>query len=132
MTIPKSGDYIILKSFINNFDYGLKIGQEYKVAYTSEEKEEIYIEAGNCSDFPIAFSELSHFIPKKESTQVGGDHYKSKADDIRDFCYKNEVPFCESNIMKYTYRHKKKGGKQDLLKAIEYIEYLIKNEYPDE
>lgn len=36
------------------------------------------------------------------------------------------------NTIKYLYRYPKKNGKQDLLKAREYIDFLIKELYPDE
>ena len=33
--------------------------------------------------------------------------------------------FCEGNIIKYICRYKDKGGKEDLLKARKYIDFLI-------
>lgn len=62
--------------------------------------------------------------------QEGGDHYKGFAISPAEFLQKNRVPFCEANAIKYLMRHRSKGGKSDLLKAIHYIEILIELEYP--
>lgn len=43
----------------------------------------------------------------------------------------NKLDFCEGNVIKYVTRHRKKNGKEDLIKAITYIEELIK-EYVNE
>lgn len=63
--------------------------------------------------------------------QVGGDHYKYIIQPI-DFILENQVPFCEANVIKYVMRWRSKNGKQDLLKAIHYIELLIAHEYGEE
>lgn len=44
------------------------------------------------------------------------------------FIVKNDIPFREGNIIKYVCRYKNKNGKEDLLKAKQYLEELI-NEY---
>jgi hypothetical protein len=64
--------------------------------------------------------------------QEGGSHYKDYAIQPIEFIKKNEIPFCEANAIKYIMRHKKKNGKQDLLKAIHYLEILIELEYDTE
>jgi len=40
----------------------------------------------------------------------------------------NEIPFCEANAIKYICRWKDKGGVEDLEKAKQYIDFLIKEE----
>lgn len=45
-----------------------------------------------------------------------------------DFILANNIPFCESCIIKYAVRWKEKGGIQDLEKIKEYVDILIKNE----
>ena len=65
-------------------------------------------------------------------TQVGGDHYKNLAIQPTEFCQKNELNTCESNIIKYVCRHRVKGGRQDLEKARHYIDILLQLEYPEE
>ena len=41
---------------------------------------------------------------------------------------KNNLGFCEGNVVKYISRWNKKGGAEDLRKAIRYIEILLDNE----
>ena len=67
--------------------------------------------------------------PLKE--QVGGSHYKSMAIQPVEFCQKNKLGMIESSVIKYMCRHKSKGGKQDLEKAIHLIRILIEMEYEE-
>ena len=60
--------------------------------------------------------------------QVGGDHYKKMAIQPGDFIRQNDIGWYEGNAIKYICRHKAKGGRQDLEKAIHYLE-LAKEEY---
>jgi hypothetical protein len=57
-------------------------------------------------------------------TQVGGDHYDFPIQPI-EFIVENDIPFREGNIIKYVCRHKKKGGKKDLEKALHYLQMLM-------
>ena len=61
--------------------------------------------------------------------QIGGDHYKLPIQPI-DFIRKNNIPFVEANVIKYVVRHREKGGRQDIEKAIHYLELLLE-EYND-
>ena len=61
--------------------------------------------------------------------QIGGDHYSSMPIQASEFINKNNIPFAEGNAIKYLCRHKAKGQKQDLLKAIHYVEMAIKRDY---
>ena len=65
--------------------------------------------------------------PKKE--QVGGDHYKKYPIQPFEYNQKNGLRYCEGNVVKYVTRHRDKYGKEDLLKAIHYINLLIELEY---
>ncbi len=65
------------------------------------------------------------------SKQVGGDHYKDCPIQPVDYIEANNLGWCEGNAVKYITRHKKKGGRESLLKAIHYLEMLIEREYPD-
>ena len=60
--------------------------------------------------------------------QVGGSHYDYAIQPI-DFIMKNNIPFAEGNIIKYVVRHRDKNGKQDLEKAIHYLQMLIEETY---
>lgn len=64
--------------------------------------------------------------------QIGGTHYKDMPIQPIDFILKNKLGFCEGNIIKYVCRHRTKNGKEDLLKAKQYIDFLIEAEYGQE
>ena len=63
--------------------------------------------------------------------QVGGGHYKDMKIQPLEFFLANKTPHLEACICKYVLRHKRKNGKEDLLKAIHALEILIEDEYPD-
>ena len=63
------------------------------------------------------------------SKQVGGTHYNTMKSQPIDYILNNDLSYCEANVVKYISRHGAKHGKQDLLKAIHYIELLIEQEY---
>lgn len=58
------------------------------------------------------------------SQQVGGNHYKDLKIQPAEFCYINNIPYLEATAIKYLCRWRKKGGVQDLDKAIHFIELL--------
>lgn len=64
-------------------------------------------------------------------TQVGGNHYQSLAIQPSEFIHRNGLGWCEGNAIKYITRHKAKGGRQDVLKAIHYLQLLLEWEYPE-
>ena len=63
--------------------------------------------------------------------QIGGDHYRSMRIQASEFINKNNIPFAEGNAIKYLCRHKQKNQKEDLLKAIHYIEMAMERDYGD-
>ena len=63
--------------------------------------------------------------------QIGGAHYKKYNIKPSLFINKNKILFAEGNAIKYICRHQDKGKKQDLLKAIHYIEMIIERDYSD-
>ena len=56
--------------------------------------------------------------------QVGGEHYKIMAIQPSEFIFRNNLNWCQGNIIKYVCRYKEKNGRQDLDKAMHYIELL--------
>ena len=62
---------------------------------------------------------------KANDTQVGGDHYKSKAIQPWDYIIANNLPFLEGCIVKYVSRWQDKGGVGDLRKAQHFLAKLI-------
>ena len=63
--------------------------------------------------------------------QIGGSHYASMEIQPSEFINKNNLPFAEGNAIKYLCRHKQKGQKQDLEKAIHYWQMAIDRDYPE-
>ena len=61
--------------------------------------------------------------------QVGGAHYQ-KPIQHWDFIIANGIPYLEAVAIKYIVRHKEKNGREDLEKAIHYLEKLLETSYP--
>ena len=61
--------------------------------------------------------------------QVGGSHYKKYKIQPSKFINENKILFAEGNAIKYICRHQDKGKKEDLLKAIHYIQMIIERDY---
>jgi hypothetical protein len=62
--------------------------------------------------------------PTALATQVGGDHYKSLAIQPIEYITKNNLGWCEGNVIKYISRWKQKGQHADLDKVIHYVNLL--------
>ena len=61
--------------------------------------------------------------------QIGGQHYRSMKIQPSVFINENKLLFAEGNAIKYICRHPLKGKKQDILKAIHYLEMIIERDY---
>lgn len=57
--------------------------------------------------------------------QVGGDHYSKYTIQPIEFILKNNLSYLQGNVLKYILRYKDKNGKQDLEKAMHYLEMMI-------
>ena len=66
---------------------------------------------------------------KPSDKQVGGEHYSSMSIQPSYFSHVNSIPWLEANVIKYVCRHKLKNGRQDVEKAIHYLELLLEWEY---
>lgn len=64
-------------------------------------------------------------------TQVGGGHYKDLKIQPVEFIHANGLGFMEGAVIKYVARHKAKNGRQDLEKAIHFLQLLLELEYPE-
>ena len=78
----------------------------------------------------MAETDLTWFWKRPSSVQVGGSHYRDMKLQPIDFIMQNNLDFCTGNAIKYLCRHRTKHGKQDLEKAIHYIQMLMEQEYP--
>lgn len=54
------------------------------------------------------------------------NHYKGFVIEPIEFIMSNNMGFCEGNVVKYVSRYKNKGDINDLEKARDYIDRLIK------
>tara|TARA_Y100000034_G_scaffold90549_1_gene109107 strand:- start:158 stop:421 length:264 start_codon:yes stop_codon:yes gene_type:complete len=61
--------------------------------------------------------------------QIGGNHYSKFKVQPSKFINDNKLLFAEGNAIKYICRHSYKKGKEDLKKAIHYIEMIIERDY---
>lgn len=64
--------------------------------------------------------------------QVGGEHYSSLLIQPIEYIISNKLSWCEGNAIKYITRHKTKGQRKDIEKAIHYLELLLELEYGDD
>ena len=63
--------------------------------------------------------------------QIGGSHYQNFKIQPSKFVIENELLYPEGCVIKYIIRHRLKGKKEDLKKAIHVIEMIIERDYPD-
>jgi hypothetical protein len=66
------------------------------------------------------------------NSQVGGNHYKQLAIQPVEYITKNNLGWCEGNIIKYITRHQCKGQASDLDKVIHYAQLAKELYYSDE
>jgi hypothetical protein len=59
----------------------------------------------------------------------GGKHYQGFIIQPAEFIIKNKLPFAEGNVVKYTLRHTKKNGAEDIKKAIHYLKMILEMQY---
>lgn len=78
-------------------------------------------------------------IASPNDRQVGGSHYKDSTGkcphcggDVQHWDWGGSLPGLEYAATKYIARHRSKRGKEDLEKAIHYIQKLIEREYPEQ
>lgn len=74
---------------------------------------------------------MNTLMSKASERQVGGEHYKTLPIQPGEYIRRNGIGWYEGNAIKYITRHKQKGGRQDIEKAIHYLE-LVLEEYENE
>lgn len=52
--------------------------------------------------------------------QVAGNHYKNRGIQPIEYSARNELSFCQGNVIKYITRYKDKNGIEDLAKVVHY------------
>jgi hypothetical protein len=66
---------------------------------------------------------------KSKADAIKPPHYTACAIQPIDYIWANNLNFLEGNVVKYVTRHKAKNGKEDLEKALYYLQMLIDREY---
>ena len=61
--------------------------------------------------------------------QVDGTHYKGMKIQPAQFVNENQLLFAEGNAIKYICRHKLKGKRKDIEKAMHYLEMILERDY---
>ena len=64
--------------------------------------------------------------------QEGGGHYKNRGIQPLEYTMKNNLSFCEGNVVKYISRYKSKNGIEDLAKVIHYALLASYEEYGEQ
>lgn len=65
-------------------------------------------------------------VKKEKNTFTKPSYYRNMGIDVISFCQANDIAFAEGNIIKYVCRWKNKNGLEDLYKARDYLNRLIK------
>ena len=71
-------------------------------------------------------------MSKPYDKQIGGTHYQKFKIQPSKFVIENELLYPEGCVIKYILRHRLKGKRQDLEKAIHFIEMIIERDYGEE
>ena len=109
-------------------------GVIYKVEYVDLNRITVKNNNGFIRTYPsntfrrLTKCEVDHFnaVNKGVFDNKTKPFYYGKKFDVIDFCQKNNLDFMQGNVIKYVTRYKKKNGKEDLHKAKEYIDRMIK------
>ena len=79
----------------------------------------------------VKLGDLKNLLSGVYGKQNGGNNYSNFKIQPSQFINANNLPFAEGNAIKYICRHKYKGKKEDLKKAIHYVEMIIERDYED-
>lgn len=114
---------------------GLTNGKIYRLEYEGADFVKVI---NNLNDLRCYPANIFRKLSKQEEVRrvvftdkINPSYYGTDLDVI-DFCQKNNLDFMQGNVVKYVTRYKEKNGKEDLLKAMKYIERMIKENYKEE
>ena len=112
---------------ICDYYFDLTKGKIYKVDYEYSDCIIVTNDLGERKKYPLdTFGKLTNNVEDKTKPSYYGTGF-----DVIDFCQKNNLDFMQGNVIKYVTRYTEKNGKEDLLKAREYIDRIIKENYKD-
>ncbi len=96
------------------------IGTKASVTYVDVTGEEVGIDKDMYSYHASDLVEVKVQTYNPLIAQEGGGHYKNRGIQPLEYTMKNNLSFCEGNVVKYISRYKSKNGIEDLAKVIHY------------
>ena len=108
---------------ISDFYSQLTKGKIYEVIYEFADCVVVTNDLGYRKKYPL--DTFRDIIGNEVNTDKINPSYYGTGFDVIDFCQKNNLDFMQGNVIKYVTRYKEKNGKEDLLKAREYIDRMI-------
>ena len=66
------------------------------------------------------------------SDNINPNHYLRFKITPTQYIVENNLSFLEGNVIKYVTRHRFKNGKEDIKKAIRYLEMILEYDYKEE
>jgi hypothetical protein len=126
--------YVVEAAKNDNYDYAVE--QLGVPEYFNEDELELLSAGVHIPNDPdrddITPQEIQGTHQSALDKQVSGNHYKDCGIQPIEYIHANNLSYLEGNVIKYTTRHSKKNGKQDILKAIHYLELILEMEYKGE
>ena len=80
----------------------------------------------------MELTEIEDSMGNVYKQQTGGSHYQKLKITPIEYAMANNLNACEFSVVKYISRHRNKNGKEDLLKAKDFIDMLIAFEYENQ
>ena len=113
------------------------VGTKTFVTYVNVTGEEVEIDADiysyHADDLTLVKNEvLETQVYNPLVAQEGGGHYKNRGIQPLEYTMKNNLSFCEGNVVKYISRYKSKNGIEDLAKVIHYALLAAYEEYGEQ
>ena len=112
---------------ISDFYSQLTKGKVYEVVYEFADCIVVTNDLGYRKKYPL--DTFRTVTDKEDNIDKTKPSYYGTGFDVIDFCQANNLDFMQGNVIKYVTRYKEKNGKEDLLKAKEYIDRIIKENY---
>lgn len=112
------------------------VGTKTFITYVDVTGEEVEIDEDrysyHASDLVLVNGKTESKLYNPLITQEGGGHYKNRGIQPLEYTMKNNLSFCEGNVVKYISRYKSKNGIEDLAKVIHYALLAAYEEYGEQ
>ena len=113
------------------------VGTKARVTYVDVTGEEVEIDADVYSYHADDLTLVKNEVLETQTynpliAQEGGGHYKDRGIQPLEYTMKNNLSFCEGNVVKYISRYKSKNGIEDLAKVIHYALLASYEEYGEQ